>query len=142
MVDGGFVLHQVVKLRSCRGSLCCGTVHGQVALTCLGSVLSHPAHSRQSFAMWQHTRARANGGTIPATTSVKTRSNVETSAALELQWHSLLNRVRVLGDDFFIHSCSDGVNNKRHSVQRQSVTARRRDRIPCKTGLPPHQRAL
>ena len=34
--------------------------------------------------------------TIPATTSVKTRSSVETSTAQELQWHSLLNRVRVL----------------------------------------------
>ena len=32
---------------------------------------------------------------------------------------------------FFFHSCSEGVNNKRHRVQRYSVTARRRDRIPC-----------
>ena len=35
-------------------------------------------------------------------------------------------------NDFsFIHSCSDGVNDKRHRVQRLSVTARRREQIPC-----------
>ena len=35
------------------------------------------------------------------------------------------------GDFSFIHSCSDGVKRKRPRVQRQSVTARRRERIPC-----------
>ena len=38
-----------VTIRACRGSLCYGTVHGQVALTCSKSV------SRHSFAMWRDT---------------------------------------------------------------------------------------
>ena len=42
--------------------------------------------------------------------------------------HGFLPESSLPGD--FIHSSSDGVNN-RHRVQRQSVTARRRDRIPC-----------
>ena len=36
------------------------------------------------------------GGTIPATISAKMRSNVGTSIAQELKWHSLLNNVHVL----------------------------------------------
>ena len=32
------MLQLAVTIRSCRGSLCCGTVHGQVALTCSKSV--------------------------------------------------------------------------------------------------------
>ena len=32
---------------------------------------------------------------------------------------------------FFFHSCSDGVNDKRHRVQRWSVTTRRQEQIPC-----------
>ena len=31
----------------------------------------------------------------------------------------------------FFHSCSDGVSDKGHRVQRKSVTARRREQIPC-----------
>ena len=42
----------------------------------------------------------------------------------------------------FFHSCSDSVNNERHRVQRQSVTARRRDRIPCIQACHPSEVAL
>ena len=42
----------------------------------------------------------------------------------------------------FLHSCSDGVIFKRHRVQRQSVTVRRRDRIPCIQACHPSEFAL
>ena len=54
MEEKQVMLQLAVTIRSCRGSLCCGTVHGQVALTCS----SHPVHTRQSFAMWQDTGLR------------------------------------------------------------------------------------
>ena len=48
-------------------------------------------------------------------------------AATSVQMEDL----RSYGHDDFYHSCSDGVNDKRHRAQRKSVTARRRDRISC-----------
>ena len=43
---------------------------------------------------------------------------------------------------FSIHSCSDGVNNKRHRVQCLSVTVRRWDRISCIQACHPSEVAL